>query len=229
MLKRKTLQLSVVLLLLLPAWWGFYQTAVPDINPEQWRNELRAFTQQDKLVKPPSAPLLFYGSSSIRMWKTLATDFAGKPVLNRGFGGSRFPDAIHFFDTLVVRYQPRQVILYEGDNDIAAGATPAQVFESFRQFEKLMRQKLPDTELLFLSIKPSLARWKLDPKIREANTLIRKYIEAQPKRLRFVDVGSPMLGSDRKPRPELYVEDGLHMTRAGYEIWTRVLAPYLAK
>ncbi|UOG75502.1 SGNH/GDSL hydrolase family protein [Hymenobacter tibetensis] len=229
MLKRKFLLLSAALLLIVLGWRTSYQTAVPPINPGQWKDELRAFTQQDRLIKPPAAPLLFYGSSSIRMWKTLAADFAGKPVLNRGFGGSRFPDAIYFFDTLVVRYQPRQVILYEGDNDIAAGATPAQVFESFQQFEKLMRQKLPNTELLFLSIKPSLARWKLDPEIREANTLIRKYIEAHPQQLRFVDVGSPMLGSDRKPRPELYVEDGLHMTHAGYKIWTRVLAPYLAK
>ncbi|WP_375435346.1 GDSL-type esterase/lipase family protein [uncultured Hymenobacter sp.] len=163
------------------------------------------------------------------MWKTLAFDFKGQPVLNRGFGGSRFPDANHFFDKLVVRYQPRQVILYEGDNDIAAGATPAQVYDSFLQFEKLMRKKLPETALIFLAIKPSLARWSLYPKMQEANSLIKQYIEAHPQQLRFADVGTPMLGPNGQPRPELYLEDGLHMTPAGYEIWTRVVRPYLVK
>ncbi|MDF7814639.1 GDSL-type esterase/lipase family protein [Hymenobacter sp. YC55] len=163
------------------------------------------------------------------MWETLATDFKGRPVLNRAFGGSRFPDAIHFFDKLVVRYRPRQVILYEGDNDIGAGATPAQVYDSFLQFEKLMREKLPETELVFLSIKPSIARWALYPKMQEANSLIKQYIEAHPQRLRFADVGTPMLGPNGQPRPELYVKDGLHMTLAGYKIWTRVLRPYLKK
>lgn len=216
-------------LLVLSVLRGFSQTVAPPINPEQWKAELRAFRQQDSLQKPPKAPLLFYGSSSIRMWKTLATDFEGLPVLNRGFGGSRFPDAIQLFDKLVVRYRPRQVILYEGDNDIAAGATPVQVYDSFLQFEKLMRKKLPKAELVFLSIKPSVARWALYSQMQEANTLIREYIEAHPKRLRFADVGKPMLGPNGQPRPELYVEDGLHMTPAGYEIWTRVVRPYLAK
>ena len=216
-------------LLVLSVFRSFSQTVPLPVNLEQWKAELQAFCQQDSLHKPPKAPLLFYGSSSIRMWKTLATDFTGQPVLNRGFGGSRFPDAQQLFDKLVVRYRPRQVILYEGDNDIAAGATPVQVYDSFLQFEKLMRKKLPKAELVFLSIKPSLARWALYPQMQEANTLIREYIEAHPKQLRFADVGQPMLGPDGKPRPELYVEDGLHMTPVGYAIWARVLRPYLTK
>lgn len=217
------------LLLVLSVLRSFGQATIEPINPEQWKEELQAFSRQDSLQKPPTAPLLFYGSSSVRMWKTLATDFKGRPVLNRAFGGSRFPDAIRFFDRLVLQYQPRQVILYEGDNDIGAGATPAQVYDSFLQFEKLMREKLPETELVFLSIKPSISRWALYPKMQEANALIKQYIEAHPQRLRFADVGKPMLGPDGQPRPELYVEDGLHMTPAGYKIWKRVLRPYLKK
>jgi lysophospholipase L1-like esterase len=163
------------------------------------------------------------------MWQTLATDFPGRPVINRGFGGSRFPDAIQLFDKLVVTYQPRQVVLYEGDNDIGAGATPQEVYQSFQTFVELMRRKLPRTQLVFLAIKPSIARWALYPKMHEANNLIRQYIEKNPKQLRFVDVATPLLSSDGKPRPELYREDGLHMTRAGYDIWTQVLGPVLVK
>lgn len=217
------------LLLVLSVLSSFGQATIEPINPEQWKGEMQDFSRQDSLQKPPVAPLLFYGSSSVRMWKTLAIDFKGRPVLNRAFGGSRFPDAIHFFDELVVRYRPRQVILYEGDNDIGAGATPAQVYDSFLQFEKLMREKLPETELVFLSIKPSIARWASYPKMQEANLLIKQYIEAHPQRLRFADVGTPMLGPNGQLRPELYMKDGLHMTPAGYKIWTQVLRPYLKK
>ncbi|HEX8428928.1 SGNH/GDSL hydrolase family protein [Hymenobacter sp.] len=217
------------MLLVLTVLKSFSQATTPPLNPDQWKTEIEAFNREDSLRKPPKTPLLFYGSSSVRMWKTLATDFKGRPVLNRGFGGSRFPDASYFFDKLVVRYRPRQVILYEGDNDISAGASPQQVYESFIEFEKQMRLKLPKAELIFLSIKPSLARWALYPKMKEANSLIKQYVEAHPKRLRFVDVGTPMLGADGQPRPELYIEDGLHMTPAGYAIWTRVLEPYLKK
>ncbi|SMB87014.1 lipolytic protein G-D-S-L family [Hymenobacter roseosalivarius DSM 11622] len=230
MLKPNYLRYSFTLLLL--SWLtltSYAQTAPPPVAPAPWTTELREFARQDSLKKPPIASILFYGSSSIRMWETLATDFPNQPVLNRGFGGSRFPDAIQLFDKLVVRYRPRQVVLYEGDNDIAAGVTPQQVYASFLTFEKLMRQKLPQSQLVFLSIKPSLARWAQWPQMQAANNLIRQYSKAHPKQVRFVDVGTPMLGTDGKPRPELFREDGLHMTRAGYEIWTQVVAPVLAK
>lgn len=229
MLKCSSLFRSLLCLLLaVHALACFGQTAAKP-NMEQWTTEVRAFARQDSSTQPPRAPILFYGSSSVRMWQTLATDFSGRPVLNRGFGGSRFPDAIQLFDKLVVAYQPKQVVLYEGDNDIGAGATPQEVFQSFQVFADLMRRKLPRTQLVFLAIKPSLARWALYPKMQEANKLIKQYIAKNPKQLRFVDVATPLLGPDGKPRTELYREDGLHMTRAGYEIWTRVLTPFLVK
>jgi lysophospholipase L1-like esterase len=217
------------LMLVMATLTSFGQTANQPTPLSPWSAELRNFARQDSLNKPPKAPIVFYGSSSVRMWQTLAMDFPGRPVMNRGFGGSRFPDAIQLFDKLVVAYQPRQVVLYEGDNDIGAGATPQQVYQSFQMFAELMRRKLPRTQLVFLAIKPSIARWEMYPKMQEANNLIRQYIEMNPKQLRFVDVGTPLLGPNGKPRPELYREDGLHMTRAGYEIWTRVLTPYLMK
>lgn len=209
---------------------GFAARAqAPAINPAQWTGELRAFARQDSLAPPPRRPILFYGSSSIRMWETLQQDFPGRPVLNRGFGGSRFPDAVYFFDQLVAAYQPRQVFLYEGDNDLAAGATPQEVFQSFLAFEKLMQQKLPKVPVVFLSIKPSPSRWALYPQMQEANRLIRAYIEAHPKRLRYVDVATPMLGPNGRPRPELFVSDSLHMTPAGYAVWKGVVGPVLKR
>ncbi|RPD46423.1 hypothetical protein DNI29_15625 [Hymenobacter sediminis] len=201
----------------------------PAINPAQWTGELRAFARQDSLTPPPKRPILFYGSSSIRKWETLQQDFPGRPVLNRGFGGSRFPDALYFFDKLVVAYQPRQVVLYEGDNDIGSGATPQEVFHSFLAFEKLMQQKLPKVPVVFLAIKPSPSRWALYPKVQEANRLIREYIEQHPKRLRYVDTATPLLGPNGRPRPQFYVSDSLHMTPAGYEVWKGVVGKALGR
>lgn len=216
--------------LLLWAGASTYASAqAPPINPAQWTPELRAFARQDSLTPPPKKPILFYGSSSVRKWEMLQQDFPGRPVLNRGFGGSRFPDAIYFFDKLVVAYQPRQVFLYEGDNDIQAGATPQDVYQSFLAFDELMQQKLPKVPVVFLAIKPSPSRWALYPKMQEANALIRQYIEAHPKRLRYLDVSTPLLGRNGKPQPQFYVSDSLHMTPAGYAVWQRVVKPALKK
>lgn len=220
-------RMGVGLLPLVTSFAAHAQTSA--LNPTQWTSELRAFARQDSLTPPPKRPILFYGSSSIRKWETLQQDFPGRPVLNRGFGGSRFPDALYFFDKLVAAYQPRQVVLYEGDNDIGSGATPQEVFQSFLAFEKLMRQKLPKVPVVFLAIKPSPSRWALYPKVQEANRLIREYIEQHPKRLRYVDTATPLLGPNGRPQPQFYVLDSLHMTPAGYEVWRGVVGKALKK
>lgn len=204
-------------------------TQAQAFDPAQWTNELRAFARQDSLTPPPARPILFYGSSSVRKWETLRQDFPGRPVLNRGFGGSRFPDALYYFDKLVVAYQPRQVVLYEGDNDIGSGASAQEVFQSFLAFEKLMQQKLPKVPLVFLAIKPSPSRWALYPTVQEANRLIRAYITAHPQRLRFVDTATPLLGPNGRPQPQFYVADSLHMTPAGYTVWKQVVQPALKR
>ena len=222
--------LHVLALALLPAALAAQvPRPVEPLNFRQWRPEIQAFAHQDSLTPPPVHPIIFTGSSSVRKWETLAQDFPAQPVLNRGFGGSRFPDALHYFDTLVTQYYPRQVLLYEGDNDLEAGATPEAVYQDFLKFAAQMHQQLPRADLVFISIKPSLARWALWPRMQQANAKISAYIQKHPKRLRYVDVTAAMLGPDGRPRPELYVEDGLHMTPAGYAIWTRLVGPYLGK
>ncbi len=202
---------------------------VPASPATTWGTELRAFARQDSLTPPPRRPILFYGSSSVRLWPALPQAFPGRAVLNRGFGGSRFPDALALFDQLVVTYQPRQVVLYEGDNDIGSGATPQEVFQSFLAFEKLMQQKLPKVPVVFLAIKPSPSRWALYPKVQEANRLIQEYIRQHPKRLRYADTATPLLGPNGKPQPQFYVSDSLHMTPAGYAVWKGVVEKALKK
>ncbi|KAA9331594.1 hypothetical protein F0P96_15280 [Hymenobacter busanensis] len=199
-----------------------------DTKPQQWAKAVAAFARQDSLTPPPPNSIVFTGSSTILAWRTLATDFPGRPVLNRGFGGSQTPDVNFFFDQLILKYRPRQVVLYEGDNDLVYGQTPDQVYAAFQEFARRLRRELPDTRLLFLAIKPSPSRWQKWPQMQETNRRIRRYC-ARHRRQQYVDVATPLLGPNGKPRPELFRADSLHMTRPGYELWTKIVEPYLVK
>lgn len=191
-----------------------------------WEADMQRFAAADRAQPPESGGVVFVGSSSIRLWTGLADDFPGRNVVNRGFGGSTIADATRHVDRLVVPARPRIVVFYAGDNDLAAGATPAQVRADFDAFVRSVRAKLPRTRILFVSIKPSPSRIALLPAMREANALIR----ADARRLKnvsYVDVFTPMLDAQGQPRSELFGPDGLHMNRAGYALWTRILAPHL--
>lgn len=218
---RKILHSLFLLAFMLLAQLGFAQSA-------DWEKEIRAFEKKDSLQMPEPGGIVFTGSSSIRFWTTLNQDYPDRSVLNRGFGGSQIEDVIVYFDRIVTKYQPEQVVLYSGDNDIASGKTADAVLEDFKNFAMLVKQKLPKTELVFLSIKPSLARWNMYDTMQEANQKIKDYSSGR-KWITYVDVATPMLRADGKPRPEFFVEDGLHMTPEGYKVWARVLEPYLAK
>ena len=197
-------------------------------RPEVWAAEIAAFARQDSLVPPPTRPIVFVGSSSVRGWRTLATDFAGLPVLNRGFGGARLTDVNYYFDRLVPPYRPRQVVLYAGDNDIAAGYAPDHVFDSFRAFARHLRRTLPGTQLTYLGIKPSPARWSQYPVMQQANRRIRRYARWH-RNVDFVDVSTPLLGTNGRPHPAFYQADSLHTTRPAYELWTELVRPHLVK
>ena len=186
--------------------------------------EIARFEAADRERLPAPGGVLFVGSSSFRLWPDLAGDFPGVPALNRGFGGSTLPDVLHFAPRIVLPYRPRLVLLYAGDNDIASGRTPAQVLDDYRAFVALVRRALPATRIAFVSIKPSPSRWALVDRVREANRLVREEA-ARDTLQRYIDVFTPMLGADGRPRPELFVADSLHMTPAGYAIWREVLAP----
>ena len=191
----------------------------------RWEAAIAKFEQQDLEQPPPKQGIVFVGSSSIRLWN-LSQAFPGQPVLNRGFGGSQLADSVHFCERLVLKHEPRTVVLYAGDNDVSVGVTPEQVAQDFTDFVKIVRAKLPETAIVYISIKPSPARWKLADKAREANRRIAEACAAG-ERLTFVDVFTPMLGEDGQPRAELFVKDNLHMNAAGYELWNALVGAAL--
>jgi len=193
----------------------------------QWRSAMDAFAAQDRIAMPPPHGVLFVGSSSINYWHTLAADFPGVPVINRGFGGSTIADATCYADRIVTPYRPRVIVMYAGDNDIAAGRAPQDVAADLRAFVVRVRRELPGVPVIYVSIKPSVARWSLWPAMREANGLIRDWAAAQ-RDVRFVDIAPAMLDARGKPRAALFRDDGLHMNTAGYAIWIAALKPVLA-
>ncbi len=195
----------------------------------RWHNELAAFARADQERFPAPGGVVFVGSSTVRMWTRLSQDFALQVpggVVNRGFGGSTLADCALFARDLVVRYKPRHVMVYAGDNDLAEGRTPLQVLDSFARFANAVRAELPDTRISFISVKPSPSREQLLPQIRETNHVVSAYLNLLPNS-EFIDIYTPMLGADGRPRPELFRSDKLHMTDEGYRLWQSVIAPHL--
>lgn len=192
---------------------------------QRWQNEIDAFDAADQRHAAPAGVIVFVGSSSIRLWD-LGASFPGLATLNRGFGGSQLCDTVHFFDRLVVRHRPSQVVVYAGDNDLAAGKTPEQVHADFRALVALLKRDLPQTPLTYIAVKPSVARWKLAAEIRRLNRLIADDCERDPQ-LHFLDVWPPTLDAQGEPRSDLLRDDGLHLNDAGYAVWSDLLRPLL--
>jgi lysophospholipase L1-like esterase len=190
--------------------------------------DIAAFEVRDRTNPPPKDATLFIGSSSIRMWKTLAQDFPEHKVINRGFGGSEISDSVHFADRIVIPYRPKRIVMYAGGNDINAGKSPERVAADFKAFVKKVRAKLPDTPIAYISIAPNPARWSQVDRVRRANELIREFTATDSK-LTFIDVFPHMLGGDGQPRPEIFLDDRLHMNEKGYAIWKRIVGPELGK
>jgi lysophospholipase L1-like esterase len=190
-----------------------------------WKAAFDAFATDDAAHPRPPGGVLFVGSSSIRLWNDLATQLSGaRGVLNRGFGGARISDCTRYLDRVVFPYAPRVIVVYAGDNDLAEGRQPKDVFNDFVKFVETVRKRLPATQIYYISIKPSPARAVLLPRIREANQLISKFI-ANGTDLEFIDVFTPMLDEAGRPRPELFQADALHLNKAGYELWAKVIGP----
>jgi lysophospholipase L1-like esterase len=194
-------------------------------TPARFESEIAAFEKWDHQNAVPQNCILFVGSSSIRLWQT-ADAFPALPVINRGFGGSTIADVNYFANRIVFKYKPRTIVFYAGDNDIAAGRSPDQVFADFETFAKSVHERLPNTRLIYLAIKPSPLRWKLWPKSQTVNSRIQELTKRNDHDL-YVDAATPILGSDGQPRKELFRDDGLHMNPKGYKIWNKILAPVL--
>lgn len=217
--------LILTLLILLP--FGIGAEEKKTLDPARWENDIHAFETKDKESFPAKGGIVFVGSSSIRMWD-VNKFFPGLPVLNRGFGGSHMEDSVYYAKRIVIPYEPKTIVLYAGDNDIASGKTPERVFTDFKEFVKIIHAALPKTRIIYIPIKPSIKRWELIKPMRETNRLIQQYIQ-QGSLLDYVDIDTPMIGEDGKPRKSLFLEDGLHLNEDGYKLWTEKLLPYLNK
>lgn len=191
-----------------------------------WEFAIEDYEAADADDPPAPGSIVFVGSSSILFWSTLHEDMAPLPVLNRGFGGSEIAHVTHFADRIVLPYEPSAIVLYAGDNDIGFGSSAGCALHDFEAFFDHIRAAAPDTPIYFISIKPSPARWELWDEMRRANQLIEARITTDPA-LHFIDVSEAMLDDQAQPRGELFLEDGLHMTPAGYQLWTSIVRPRL--
>lgn len=208
-----------------PSTAGVAPRIPEQVSSPAWEADMQRFEAADAQSPPPRGGVLFIGSSSIRFWDTLAQDFPGVPVINRGFGGSELRDSTWYADRIIVPYAPRQILIYAGDNDLNAGRTPQQLRADFVAFVERVRRDLPKAKIAYISNKPSPSRAQLLPVQREANTLIAA--EAQRLGVHYIDIFTPMLDARGQPDESLFIEDRLHMNRAGYVIWQRAIAPYL--
>jgi lysophospholipase L1-like esterase len=197
------------------------------VHDARWQSSFDAFAAADLARAPQAGGVVFVGSSSIRLWNDLEHTFQTQPpIVKRGFGGSRLSDCSSNLQRLVLPYKPRLVVIYAGDNDLAEGATPQQVLESFEAFVRGVRAELPDTRIAFVSIKPSPLRENLMTAAHAANALIEAYARGESN-VDFVDVYSKMLGQDGRPRTDLFGADKLHLNEAGYALWKRELSAHL--
>jgi lysophospholipase L1-like esterase len=219
---RRIVLLSALLSLLLPRA-GPPQEAS---SVSKWEPDIRAFEEADRVAPSPREGILFVGSSSIRLWETLQEDLAGLPVINRGFGGSQIREVNAFIDRIVLPYRPRLVVFYAGTNDLNAGLRVERVFADYQQFVRLVHAALPDTRIAFISVAPNPARWHLRRAMQRLNREVASYSRTD-RRLDFIDVWSAMLGPDGRPRPDIYVDDRLHMNEQGYAIWRDVVGAYV--
>lgn len=197
---------------------------------QPFADEISAFKKQDSLTFPPKHAILFVGSSSFRMWKDVQDYFPAYPIVNRGFGGSAFPDVIRYADQIILPYQPKQILIYCGENDFAGNEKlePVEVAERFKQLFAIIREKYKKVPIAYVSMKPSPSRKHLMTKFDAANMLIKDFL-ATKKRTDYIDVYHAMLQEDGTPIPDIFIQDNLHMNAKGYHIWRKIIEPYLLK
>jgi len=225
-MKSNSLYVLVGLLLLAP--WRASLGAAADPDFSKWEKEIAAFERADAKNPPPQGGVLFIGSSTIRMWGTLAKDFPEHRVLNRGFGGSQIVDSTHFAERIIFPYAPRMVVLRAGGNDLWAGKSAEQVFTDFKDFVAQVQGKRPDTEIVFVSLSPTLARLRQADKEKALNTMVAEYIQGKA-HLKYVETYTMILGPDGQPRADLLLADKLHFNADGYKLLAEKVRPCLPK
>lgn len=202
-------------------------TTRPAHDFAKWEKAISAYEKADREHMPPRKGIVFIGSSTIARWKTLAADFPHHPVINRGFGGSEIVDATHFAERIIFPYEPRQIFLRSGGNDIHAGKTAEQVFEDYRDFVKKVHARLPETEIVFMGLSPAPSRWAERDETRKLNELVNNYVKDHRKKLRYIETYEMVLDKNGEARPELFVSDRLHFSPEGYRLLVDKVRPFL--
>jgi lysophospholipase L1-like esterase len=191
-------------------------------SPLTFTTEVNNYLQKDKLEPVEKNGIVITGSSSVRFWQPhIHSDFTQIDVISRGFGGSNMNDLLYFSEALITQYQPRAVAIYEGDNDIAQGISPALILNKFIELSNKLRSSLPDIRIYFISIKPSIARQSMWPKMVETNQLIQDICNPELN-CTYIDVASKLL-NDGLPKQDIFIEDGLHLNKKGYQLWSEAV------
>ena len=211
----------------------FLLIATQVVNAQQsppYYNDIQQFKKLDSAAFPAKNSILFIGSSSFTMWRDVQEYFPGYQIVNRGFGGSTLLDQIRYVNDIVYPYQPRQIVIYCGENDLAASDSVdgKMVAERFIQLHKLIRAKYPKVQIAYVSMKPSPSRQLLLSKMRDGNSRIEEFLK-KDKYASYIDVYNEMIDSDGKPVADLFLDDNLHMNSKGYAIWKKAIAPHLKK
>ncbi|MDQ1087814.1 lysophospholipase L1-like esterase [Siphonobacter sp. SORGH_AS 1065] len=192
----------------------------------KYEGEIKAFEEQDKTNPPVKDPILFVGSSSLRLWSDIKEAFPDKPVLNRGFGGSTLTDVSYYYKRLIPVYKPKQIVIYCGENDIAGGKSAKDAYMEFFKLYAKIRKDMPQVPVLFISAKPAPSRWAKRAEMQEFNRLVSSFLDGEED-ADYLDVWPVMLNADLRPEPTLYKSDSLHMTPEGYRRWAEVIKPLL--
>lgn len=192
---------------------------------DRWEADIAAFEAADRASPPATGCIVFVGSSSIRLWKSLAQDFPDLPVVNRGFGGSQLTDSVNLADRIILPYTPRQVVIYAGGNDIHSGKTPEVVYGDFVALVTKLRSRLPKVRLTFISCQVAPVRWADNGSIKEFNALVEVYCRHHS--VAFINTYPLVLRPDGRPDPDLFAADGLHMNEKGYAIWRQAIGQHL--
>ncbi len=194
---------------------------------KEWERDMAEFADIDRRQTPPKDAVVFAGSSTIRLWVDLRTDFPKHGVINRGFGGSRLDDLVYFAPKILLPYSPKTIVVYSGENDIEAKESAENVLADFKALVDFRDKNLPKARIVYIAMKPSVLRWALWPEMKRGNDLIRDEADRR-KDVRFVDIATPMLGpGGTKPDASLFVQDGLHLSRKGYDILRDAVRPHL--
>lgn len=217
---------TIIGILILIFWVSAYQTEAQEAALK-WESTIQKFEKSDQETPPPQGVNLFVGSSSIVMLDVVRL-FPEYKVLNRGFGGSQFSDLLYYVNRVVTPYKPAKIFIYEGDNDIFLGENSKDILKEAKKIRKIIAKKLPGVPVVFISAKPSVARWKLKEQYESFNRGLKKYAK-RTKHTEYADVWSPMLDASGNVFTHIFREDGLHMNDEGYKIWQAVLKAYLVK